>query len=1015
MGKSTKEIKIFNKGIVSAISLTDSADETAQFSLNVEPITKTGVLQGITTDTGLFPDGPTSFFTKIDKMVLLDRGTTEDLFFHSPYAPEYNPNDYGLNYFTDWYGSKTMGSEWYPTTCTIGAPCFAKHNKEAHIGFGSLAGDSSPKWMGYTKNKQFGSRVSTSILIEDAELKSPDLGNAIYAMDKVITLEAYFGARPHSNNATYTVTIGGTQDGDRWTEELGTNTWRYGIKIGEPYIYRIKTEPSNTDPAIGGGNVMGNTAAGKFIRSNPIMDTQGKLLRISSIAPSRKFKNAVWVTSNEFLDKRVLLIDVNDFHEVHDPTAILSSNNVTWSFKVDTHVLGEYALDFPTLTTPDGDVVDELPLGDWKVSDIVETFECSNTVYDIGDSSEEADTQYTTDANEHAYHGATGKLLDCRLWVQLHKNDGFSNGSYNTVAVEPFLYSTDLMPLEYTNMSDSFNMVNETLPFRRLTSKTNIGTDGVSRKVYYHPEWWTFDGLQGGNFFSWGSTTGWDGITWHESSRWDADGSYGTIPFGWNVGFSDNDEGGRIEVKEHSLAWLYGRGGYDAYYTATTFDNCNGNEGYTPHQVGVLCFSDSEFVTDAGGFTAKWLGMIEQDAWVPTHSGKTTDLGIFLMVSNHSYLGNGYQEAYSVQSGELWSDGDTSSQPTNIFKKSTEMLSLEKDKMLYTLSSDYDSLNWEGIKSFVVAYNNKLNDDTSNHSTGSLIGIISEGVSSDPDIDLFDDTKLWPFEIRNFYNSSQTSREGELQEMRPPQTVALNVDVPPFTLKGIGTASISIDWNWWYPSSATEFYDGLNEWALNLFCSATEGEHASGMAFLNNDATQQNTTFWAINSPSPGNAVDAGLTNWVMSTDNILNLLEDDATIIFTNGDESQTAPHGFDDDVTYRYKMSFMYDSYQHSPLTNTTWSNTITTSTGNSGLDTVSIELNIPENLPKRVSHVLLWRSNDLMDSYKLVSQLSLKGGWAYDDELECWKHSVLDKGQNIVGESYTCLLYTSPSPRD
>ena len=42
--------------------------------------------------------------------------------------------------------------------------------------------------------------------------------------------------------------------------------------------------------------------------------------------------------------------------------------------------------------------------------------------------------------------------------------------------------------------------------------------------------------------------------------------------------------------------------------------------------------------------------------------------------------------------------------------------------------------------------------------------------------------------------------------------------------------------------------------------------------------------------------------------------------------------------------------------------------------------------------------------MDSYKLVSQLSLKGGWAYDDELECWKHSVLDKGQNIVGESYT-----------
>ena len=447
MAKQSKQIRVFNKGIVSSVSLTDVADECAQFSLNVEPVTDTGVLRGMKADTHLYPESKLNLFYRINKMVLLDLGETEDLFLYAPKNTTDNFQSYGLNYIRDWYGDRDLGGEWFNVNCSFGVPCFAKHNKEIHIGFGPRAADSMPKWMGYTSIKQFGKRVSTKVLIDDAELKSPDHSNAVFAMDKTVRLEPHFLKRPHILNGTMVAAAGTQTDQARYKETLGADCWRYGMKIGEPFVYRIMTEPYDSFNTSGTYDT-NEIAPGKFIRSNMIYDSQGKPVPLSSIAPSRKWKNMLWATSNLNRDLRVFLINVNDYYETHGWDNELSQLDAgfEWDFTVDTKVIGEYSLDFGVISTSSGENVELLPEGEWKISDILETFECSTST-----SGDLTDSEYLTSANNYAFHGGTGKIMTNRLWVQLWKESGFENAQYNTVAIEPFLYSTDIQSMRIDN------------------------------------------------------------------------------------------------------------------------------------------------------------------------------------------------------------------------------------------------------------------------------------------------------------------------------------------------------------------------------------------------------------------------------------------------------------------------------------------------------------------------------------------------------------------------------------
>ena len=570
---------------------------------------------------------------------------------------------------------------------------------------------------------------------------------------------------------------------------------------------------------------------------------------------------------------------------------------------------------------------------------------------------------------------------------------------FNVVTVEPFLYSTDI--LEITTTGTSLSLINETLPMRRCTGRTKAYS-GTNKTFYSIDELWTFSNAQGPNWLASGSS-GWDVVKYIGEGNLDAD-DHGnqTIPMGWNMGFTDDDEGGVVHVKEHSLAGLYGRGGYYAYNntTGTAFDDINIGNGYGPHQVGVLCYSESSWVKNGGALGATGVGGFESYAWCPTSAGETIELGIFIMISNHDLNLEGYNKFFTSEESHDFPDGPFNhTQGTNDLRYPTEACDIESDRALYRLDpATFSAIDWNNVKNFTSAYNNVSNDN--NVGSGSIMTFITEGIAEDDlDSTTMSKTKIWQLNPRGWYaNTAMAGIDGEVQVVKPNEPIAAGVPVPPFTIENSGKASISVHHNYNYPSSVTAYYSGINEYALNIFGNSSVGEHLSFMIFGSKDNTNTNTEFWATVSPTVGGQVDSAIPLSYAVDKSQVELLTDDATIRFDNTDASPGTPHAFDSGTIYRYKLSFMYDGYQHSPLTMTTWSNE-----PGQDLDSVGVEVNIPNNIPKRVSHVLVWRANDVMDSMKLVAQISVKGGWSYDEDLEAYKRSFVDKGQDVVGESY------------
>jgi len=114
-----------------------------------------------------------------------------------------------------------------------------------------------------------------------------------------------------------------------------------------------------------------------------------------------------------------------------------------------------------------------------------------------------------------------------------------------------------------------------------------------------------------------------------------------------------------------------------------------------------------------------------------------------------------------------------------------------------------------------------------------------------------------------------------------------------------------------------------------------------------------------------------------------------------------------------YRYKINYVYDSYQDSPLSRyftevnffTDFAALGLTNNGDSGSETdidvqaaaltVTINLHKPENVNKRITHIRLWRSQvtksnsggeehfQIPASYTLVDTIELDGRWGLTDE--------------------------------
>ena len=188
MAKELHEISKFMTGTVTTPSERDISDDAASESLNIDPITEDGVLQGIYADKTVTTKLDTDNSGSLDPIpcntqkmsYLTSAGEKELVFFDAgdnKVKTIHSLSNSNINVVDVSSGAETV----------TGIPDFEPNNQEVHIGTGTGTAN-FPLWAGKITNKQFGS-VITGTKRELAKLARP--GN-LPPLDKVIKVGSYF-------------------------------------------------------------------------------------------------------------------------------------------------------------------------------------------------------------------------------------------------------------------------------------------------------------------------------------------------------------------------------------------------------------------------------------------------------------------------------------------------------------------------------------------------------------------------------------------------------------------------------------------------------------------------------------------------------------------------------------------------------------------------------------------------------------------------------------------------------
>ena len=128
----------------------------------------------------------------------------------------------------------------------------------------------------------------------------------------------------------------------------------------------------------------------------------------------------------------------------------------------------------------------------------------------------------------------------------------------------------------------------------------------------------------------------------------------------------------------------------------------------------------------------------------------------------------------------------------------------------------------------------------------------------------------------------------------------------------------------------------------------------------------------------------------------------DFATTTETSLDENDNtvyASGNFNAGQTYYWKVSLLYDGYQEGPLSAAEFAYKKTDA------NYLYAEINLKlTNMPKRVSAVVLYRKNSANDFYRLVKEIPLATGWAYNSDFESWESLTIDEGN--LGATYEAI---------
>ena len=202
MAKQLLEINKFQSGTVTTPDATDTPEQSASFSINLDCVNKDGVLQGAPINTVKIikdDDASANAAPDIDKARVIkslreDGTVKEDVVYWEDASnkinfisnADKNNNDTRLNHQLNSAVFLPGGKQFDPTT--LDNVAMETHNKEVHIGLGEF---NKPQWVGYTNHK--GLIDSAKILVsEDAEVKYPSSLPYIHKMVLGSTSDSYF-------------------------------------------------------------------------------------------------------------------------------------------------------------------------------------------------------------------------------------------------------------------------------------------------------------------------------------------------------------------------------------------------------------------------------------------------------------------------------------------------------------------------------------------------------------------------------------------------------------------------------------------------------------------------------------------------------------------------------------------------------------------------------------------------------------------------------------------------------
>jgi hypothetical protein len=130
------------------------------------------------------------------------------------------------------------------------------------------------------------------------------------------------------------------------------------------------------------------------------------------------------------------------------------------------------------------------------------------------------------------------------------------------------------------------------------------------------------------------------------------------------------------------------------------------------------------------------------------------------------------------------------------------------------------------------------------------------------------------------------------------------------------------------------------------------------------------------------------------SDDDIYMSLAESSVLITASSAPNGGSTDYFKKNKSYDYKVSLIYDGYQEGPLSNSMW----TWNHSSNTYSKLNIKLKI-NNYSNRISHVCLYRRDDVNDFFKLVSEVKCDSGWANDGTNHI--KNIQDKGP--VGATY------------